>query len=118
MTAKATCILECAHTLDRRPPATAFGCPRDFLDNRFVYTVISPRARGMSIGVNMNPDKRCNFDCIYCEVDRENVNGKTTELDVNVMATELQKTLFLVHSGGIRERCAYRNVGNELLQLR
>src|SRR5438552_9349394 len=90
----------------RKPAETAFGCPRDFLDNRFVYTVISPRARGMSIGVNMNPDKKCNFDCIYCEVNREDVNGKPNELDVNVMANELQKTLLLVHSGGIRERCA------------
>jgi wyosine [tRNA(Phe)-imidazoG37] synthetase (radical SAM superfamily) len=96
----------------------AFGCPRDFLDNRFVYTVISPRARGMSIGVNMNPDKKCNFDCIYCEVNREDANGKPNELDVNVMAQELQKTLLLVHSGEIRERCAYRAVSNELLQLR
>src|SRR5439155_1296048 len=29
-------------------PETAFGCPRDFLDNQFVYVVISPRARGQS----------------------------------------------------------------------
>ena len=36
---------------------TAFGYPRDFLDNRFVYTVISPRARGLSLGLNVNPDK-------------------------------------------------------------
>ena len=48
----------------------AFDRPRDFLDNRFVYAVISPRARGLTLGVNMNPDKRCNFDCVYCEVDR------------------------------------------------
>src|SRR5260370_37244718 len=41
---------------------TAFGCPRDGLENRFVYIVISPRARGLSIGVNLNPDQRCNFD--------------------------------------------------------
>ena len=43
---------------------------RKFFDNRFVYAVISQRARGLSIGVNMNPDKRCNFDCGYCEVNR------------------------------------------------
>jgi wyosine [tRNA(Phe)-imidazoG37] synthetase (radical SAM superfamily) len=113
------CTVECAvATLDGGRPATAFGCPRDFLENRFVYTVISPRARGMSIGVNMNPDKKCNFDCIYCEVNRDDVNGKLHELDVNVMAAELQNTLLLVHSGGIRERCAYRTVSNELLTLR
>jgi len=112
------CTVECITGLDVPRPATAFGCPRDFLDNRFVYTVISPRARGMSIGVNMNPDQKCNFDCIYCEVNRENVNGKPNEFDVNVMAAELQKTLLLVHSGALRERCAYRAVSNELLTLR
>src|SRR3954470_8484204 len=85
---------------------TAFGCPRDFLDNRFVYSVISPRARGLSIGINMNPDKQCNFDCIYCEVNRGDTKPER-ELDVPVMAVELQKTLMLVQSGEIRTRCAY-----------
>lgn len=47
-----------------------FGCARDFFENRFVYCLISPRARGLSVGVNMNPDQRCNFDCAYCEVNR------------------------------------------------
>src|SRR3954467_7126670 len=51
-------------------PQTAFGCPRDFLENRYVYAVISPRARGLSIGINLSPDKRCNFNCVYCEVER------------------------------------------------
>ena len=46
----------------------AFGYPRDFLNNRFVYVVISPRARGMSIGVNMNPIVKWNFNRVYCEV--------------------------------------------------
>jgi len=30
-------------------PETAFGCPRDFLNNRFVYAVISARAHGLSL---------------------------------------------------------------------
>src|ERR1043166_10296324 len=48
-----------------------FGPPRAFLGHRFVYAVISQRGRGLSIGVNVNPDKFCNFDCAYCEVNRE-----------------------------------------------
>jgi hypothetical protein len=47
-----------------REAGTAFGCPRDFLGNRFVYAVISPRARGLSVGVNMNPDRFCDFNCV------------------------------------------------------
>ena len=96
---------------------TAFGCPRDFLEHRFVYTVVSPRARGLSIGVNMNPDKSCNFDCFYCEVDR-NQPARETKLDVEVMVYELERTLNMVHSGGIRERAGYQSLSAELLRLR
>lgn len=96
---------------------TAFGCPRNFLGNRFVYVVISPRARGLSIGLNMNPDKFCNFDCVYCEVNREGPPAER-ELDVPVMATELEKTLLLIHSGGIRQWAGHGGLSPELLRLR
>ncbi len=110
-------VLEHAGASRPAPLATAFGCPRNFLDNRFVYTVVSPRARGLSIGINMNPDKLCNFDCIYCEVNR---GLPTTErcLDVGVMEEELDKTVHLVQSGKIREYAAYRGLSNDLLELR
>lgn len=100
-----------------QPFATAFGCPRDPLDNRFVYLVVSARARGLSVGVNMNPDKFCNFDCIYCEVNRE-LPARETRLDVDVLAAELQQTLRLIHSGKLRERPRYAALPPELLQLR
>lgn len=97
-------------------PETAFGSPRDFLDNQFVYAVVSARARGLSVGVNMNPDKNCNFRCVYCEVHR---NGDPrSELDVEVMASELKKTLALVRAGRLRERPWYHSLPDELLQLR
>jgi wyosine [tRNA(Phe)-imidazoG37] synthetase (radical SAM superfamily) len=97
-------------------PETAFGSPRDFLNNRFVYTVVSARARGLSVGVNMNPDKNCNFNCVYCEVHR---NGEERiELDVDQMAEELTATLALVRAERLRERPWYRNLPDELLQLR
>ena len=44
--------------------------PRSFDENRYVYPVVSRRAGGISIGVNLNLDKVCNFDCVYCQVDR------------------------------------------------
>jgi wyosine [tRNA(Phe)-imidazoG37] synthetase (radical SAM superfamily) len=96
---------------------TAFGSPRDFLDNRFVYAVVSPRARGLSVGINMCPDKHCNFQCVYCEVHR---NGDVPEgrLDVDAMAAELKKTLIFVRAGRLRERPWYRALPDELLQLR
>jgi wyosine [tRNA(Phe)-imidazoG37] synthetase (radical SAM superfamily) len=95
----------------------AFDRPRDFLDNRFVYAVISPRARGLTLGVNINPDKRCNFDCVYCEVDRDTPPGQST-LDVDVMALEIQRTLALIQQGRLREHPQYHSLSDELLQLR
>lgn len=101
-----------AHTWD-----TAFGCPRNFLQNRFVYVVISARARGLSIGVNMTPDKRCNFNCAYCEVNfAEPAREKT--LDMAVMARELEETLAFVHGGKLAEHPWYRNLPPEMLLLR
>ena len=96
---------------------TAFGSPRDFLDNRFVYVVVSSRARGLSVGVNMNPDKKCNFSCCYCEVHR-NEPSREQSLDVDVMAAELKNTLTLVTEGRLRERPWYQTLPDELLQLR
>lgn len=79
---------------------TAYAYPRNFLGHRFVYVVVSPRARGLSIGINFNPDKRCNFDCVYCEVDRS-IHGRDRELDVDVMADELTATI----DASITARC-------------
>ena len=99
------------------PRETAFGHPMDFLGHRFVYVVVSPRARGLSIGVNMNPDKKCNFDCIYCEVNRQ-AAARENRLDVKVMVAELEKTLALIQAGRLRERPWYCTLPEELLQLR
>jgi wyosine [tRNA(Phe)-imidazoG37] synthetase (radical SAM superfamily) len=103
---------------DRAPiPETAFGCPRDFLNNRFVYAVISARAHGLSLGVNLCPDKLCNFNCLYCEVDRR-TPPRETKLDVNAMAGELHKTLTLVLAGKLHERPWYSGLSRELFELR
>jgi wyosine [tRNA(Phe)-imidazoG37] synthetase (radical SAM superfamily) len=96
---------------------TAFGCPRDFMENRFVYVVVSARARGLSVGVNMNPDKECNFGCVYCEVHRDDP-PRETRIEVDTMAAELSQTLTAVHEGRLRERAWYHSLPDELLQLR
>ena len=96
---------------------TAFDRPREWLGNRFVYAVISSRAHGLSLGVNVNPDKKCNFDCSYCEVDRR-VTSTENKLDVEVMAAELRKTIAYIQSGRLAARPAYHSLPSELLQLR
>jgi wyosine [tRNA(Phe)-imidazoG37] synthetase (radical SAM superfamily) len=95
----------------------AFDHPRDFLGNRFVYAVVSPRALGLSIGVNMNPDRNCSFDCLYCEVNRTGPPADS-RLNAEVMAAELTRTLATVHQGRLRERSWFRGLPAELLQLR
>ena len=42
--------------------------------SRYVYAVLSRRSRGISVGINLDPQKTCNFDCVYCEViDRREI---------------------------------------------
>jgi wyosine [tRNA(Phe)-imidazoG37] synthetase (radical SAM superfamily) len=59
------------------PADPLFGShPRSFAENLYVYPVLSRRAGGISLGVNLNRDKFCNFGCIYCQVDRADVAGE------------------------------------------
>jgi wyosine [tRNA(Phe)-imidazoG37] synthetase (radical SAM superfamily) len=123
LTEKTTALAEPAEKRKKLPDRhsgcqeTAFGSPRDFLDNRFVYAVVSARARGLSVGINMCPDKHCNFQCVYCEVHR-NGEPRPGPLDVDAMAAELKRTLVFVRGGRLRERPWYRTLPDELLQLR
>ena len=71
---------------------------RELLANRYVYAVVSRRARGVSIGLNLNPDKVCNFDCPYCQVDRTTPGGPS-EVDVPALLGELERLLDLVAGG-------------------
>jgi wyosine [tRNA(Phe)-imidazoG37] synthetase (radical SAM superfamily) len=83
-----------------------------------VYAVVSARARGLSVGVNMNPGKDCNFNCVYCEVHRNGTAPRELILDPEVMAEELKRTLAFVLAGRLRERPWYHALPDELLQLR
>jgi wyosine [tRNA(Phe)-imidazoG37] synthetase (radical SAM superfamily) len=79
---------------------------RTFRDNRFVYPVISRRSGGTSIGVNLNPDKICNFDCIYCQVDRTR-QSETQFVDIEPLLVELDATLALTTSGRLFEEAEF-----------
>jgi len=71
---------------------------RTFHANRFVYPVLSRRSGGISLGVNLNPDKVCNFDCIYCQVDRTR-QSETRFVEIDQLLVELESMLRLVVSG-------------------
>ena len=72
---------------------------RSWQHNRYVYPVISRRSRGLSIGVNLNPDRICNFDCVYCCVDRTAGVDKPEAVDLAILRSELDAMLALVVSG-------------------
>src|SRR5215467_13642404 len=65
---------------------------RTWRENLYVYPVISRRSKGLSIGVNLNPDKACNFDCIYCQVDRT-TPGPVRIVEISAVAAELNGLL-------------------------
>jgi len=68
------------------------------------------------VGVNLNPDKICNFDCIYCQVDRT-VQSETRFVELEHLLTELREVLSLVVSGQIYETKKFRETPQALRRL-
>jgi wyosine [tRNA(Phe)-imidazoG37] synthetase (radical SAM superfamily) len=79
---------------------------RRYADYLFVYPVISRRSRGLSIGVNLNPDKVCNFNCIYCEVDRR-TPPRVTRVDLARLRSELVEMIQSVSAGGLMRQSRF-----------
>jgi wyosine [tRNA(Phe)-imidazoG37] synthetase (radical SAM superfamily) len=74
--------------------------PRVLDGNRYVYAVLSRRARGISVGINLNPDKICNFDCIYCQVDRT-TPPELREVHEGELLAELESVLSRAKDGSL-----------------
>ncbi|QNN24233.1 radical SAM protein [Planctomycetales bacterium ZRK34] len=83
--------------------------PRQWREFDYVYPVFSRRSGGLSIGVNLNPDKVCNWDCVYCQVDRS-VAPKRRDVDLNQLREELDWMLGFVAGGAIWEQEPFANV--------
>jgi len=66
--------------------------------DRLVYPVVSRRSRGLSLGINLNPDKRCNFDCVYCQVERPQPQ-RTVRPDLAQLEAELRHWLKRLQEG-------------------
>ena len=88
---------------------------RELETNRYVYAVVSRRARGLSIGVNLNLDKACNFDCPYCQVDRT-TPGASPRVDVGALAEELSE-LLLRARGDLWSRPPFDTVAPEMRRV-
>jgi wyosine [tRNA(Phe)-imidazoG37] synthetase (radical SAM superfamily) len=73
---------------------------RDFANHLYVYPVVSRRSKGVSIGINLNPDKICNFDCVYCQVDRA-MPPLVRDVEPARLLNELDNTIDHVVSGAL-----------------
>ncbi|MBI4952277.1 MAG: radical SAM protein [Myxococcales bacterium] len=69
----------------------------------YVYPVVSRRAGGVSIGVNLNPNDACNWRCVYCQVPGL-VRGKGPHIDLGKLAAELDEMLEDVVRGDFMPR--------------
>ena len=71
---------------------------RDSAGMTYVYPVISRRAGGVSIGINLNPNNACNWRCIYCQVPNL-VRGAAPSIDLPLLERELSQFLEQVLHG-------------------
>lgn len=82
-----------------RLPLTVEDHSRDSAGLRYVYPVLSRRAGGISVGINLNPNNACNWRCIYCQVPGLR-RGGPPPLELGLLETELAGFLDRVLRGG------------------
>lgn len=69
----------------------------------YVYPVVSRRAGGVSIGVNLNPNNACNWRCIYCQVP-DLKRGTAPCIDLNTLELELRFFMHELVNGDFMQR--------------
>lgn len=65
---------------------------RDIAGLTYVYPVISRRAGGVSVGINLNTNNACNWRCIYCQVPNLRL-GAAPAVDLSLLEKELREFL-------------------------
>ncbi len=77
---------------------------RDVAGLRYVYPVISRRAGGVSVGINLNTNNACNWRCIYCQVPDLKL-GSAPPVDLPLLEKELRGFLHeLLHGDFMQTR--------------
>jgi wyosine [tRNA(Phe)-imidazoG37] synthetase (radical SAM superfamily) len=71
---------------------SALNHDRDSAALRYVYPVVSRRAGGVSVGINLNTNNACNWRCIYCQVP-DLTRGAAPTVDLVVLENELRDFL-------------------------
>ena len=76
---------------------------RDRLGLTYVYPVLSRRAGGLSIGINLNPNNACNWGCLYCQVPGL-TRGAAPRAEIDQLRAELETVLEWHASGLLADR--------------
>ncbi len=76
---------------------------RDVSGMKYIYPVVSRRAGGVSIGINLNINNACNWRCIYCQVPNL-ARGTPPSIELEVLEQELRGFLTNVLHGDFMER--------------
>jgi pyruvate-formate lyase-activating enzyme len=76
---------------------------RDSTGMKYVYAVVSRRAEGVSIGINLNPNNACNWRCVYCQVPGL-TRGGPPPIDLDQLRRELERMLDDVVGGDFMEQ--------------
>lgn len=76
---------------------------RDYSGFRYVYPVVSRRAGGISVGINLNPNNVCNWACVYCQVPNL-TRGGPPPIDPALLAEELRALLDDIVHGDFMQR--------------
>ena len=83
---------------------------RDSAGLRYVYPVVSRRAGGVSVGINLNPNNACNWRCIYCQVP-DLRPGSAPPLDLVLLEQELRGFLHELLHGDFMQRRVPEGMG-------
>jgi wyosine [tRNA(Phe)-imidazoG37] synthetase (radical SAM superfamily) len=70
---------------------------------KYVYPVVSRRAGGVSVGINLNPNNACNWRCIYCQVPNL-TRGSSPPIDLVQLDSELHAMLEEIVHGDFMQR--------------
>lgn len=76
---------------------------RDSAGMIYVYPVVSRRAGGVSIGINLNPNNACNWRCIYCQVP-DLKRGGPPPMDLVRLQHELDEMLEAIVDGDFLDK--------------
>lgn len=76
---------------------------RDISGLKYIYPVVSRRAGGVSIGINLNTNSACNWHCIYCQVPNLS-RGSPPPVDLKILEQELRDFLTTVLHGDFMTR--------------